>query len=604
MSVNRDYDKYYYKYKHRYMLLKGGNGGNGGNEDNKDNIFVNSKINIDELVNDLKSKYNVKIANELSRGGIYITDNYDDCERAVKLYDKVIILVNEKSYNGDLELCSITCESMKDLLDYLSLDDLKLGLSYLFDGNSGMRKLELHKKLRSWDIKYGIPELVDYVRQEAKHGKFDKELYGIKCVLRNFVDASTIYNIIDKQELYYTMRNAYDDYETFMPKTVRLDELKEIKDGDVFIIKPVGVGAHSGKGISVVVNDRELKVAKENAAKHKHWKWIASKYIKNPLLFNGKKFHFRCYLMITTMNLKKFYKFNQYEIVLAKDKYKPSDFQNKNIHDSHAKTTPFLYTYPKDIKDDRIQVEVEKIMDRIIDVLMKTNITGYEEPKYAYDILGLDIMFDDNYNAWLIEVNNKIGHGIENYNENYRNFEKNFLTWEYNSIVKQIFSKIKLVSMDKINDKQIDELLILTTNRDIMSHIGGGEVWDRSKILKLIEDAKHDKDMEMSKRRYFDWIVCLKYGVNKVVGYVSLRPFTKNKDNNLQVRIFTYPNMGYGTNIIRKIIKFIGKTDFKLWATIHKDNIGSLSFFRKLGWKYMNDIKIGSSVNEVYLYNN
>ena len=596
------YKQKYNKYKYKYLVLKGGS---------EMNIYISPSVKADDaniILNKLKNKY---INNNKK---IYITNTYDDCNKSKNKYDKIILIADKEKINK-LEYCSITGD-VRDIIDYLTLDNFNLGLTYLFDGNSGMRKLELHKKLSSWDIKYGTPNYVDYLHIEpSEDGKYNKNLYNVNCILRNTVDINTINDIVNKENLYNTMEKEYNDYLTFMPETIKLDKLENIKDGEVLIIKPVGAGAHSGIGISIVTNDKELRKAKEYAKQNSKWKWIASKYIKNPLLFNGLKFHFRCYLMVTSIG--QFYKFNQYKIITAKDKYKAADFANKNIHDSHASTTLKLYTYPKDISNKIIQIEVEKIMDRVINVMKIKKISGYSESKYGYDILGLDILFDDTYHAWLIEVNAKIGHSVINYTDDYKNFEKDYLNWEYNSIIKPTFSKIKLVPLEKINDKMIDELLILTTNNEIMSNIGLGELWNRDKILKIVGESKQDSLISDNERKYFNWVTILKYGTNKVVGYVGLRPMFKidkidkidktDKDltigpKDLQLRIFTYPSQGYGTNIINKIIKFINKTNYKLWATVHTDNVVSISFFKKLGWKYMGDTKISNSMNSLFLY--
>jgi len=116
-------------------------------------------------------------------------------------------------------------------------------------------------------------------------------------------------DILNKKKLYFTMKKYFpNDYLSFMPKTYDLNDFNKINNNEIYIIRPIGQGAYQGNGIMLVSNNKELIKAKKIAKKEKKWDWIISKYIKNPLLFNNKKCHFRCYLLITTFN--KFFKFN------------------------------------------------------------------------------------------------------------------------------------------------------------------------------------------------------------------------------------------------------------------------------------------------------
>jgi len=54
----------------------------------------------------------------------------------------------------------------------------------------------------------------------------------------------------------------------------------------------------------------------------------------------------------------------------------------------------------------------------------------------------------------------------------YDNFSKDFLEWEYNSVVKSIFSKVNFYPIHKITDNQINDLLKLTMDKNIMHGIG------------------------------------------------------------------------------------------------------------------------------------
>lgn len=566
-------------------------------------IYISKSIKFADanfIIEKLKNKYKIGL------GNIYITNTSEDGNKAKDSFFKIILIADNSEQAARFEFCSITCEKAKDVVDYLLRPNFNSGLSYLFDGNSGMPKLDLHKKLSSWDIKYGNPSFVDYIRLEpGETGRYNKELCKINCILRNFVNLDSIIKIVNKKNLYDTMKDAYPDYLTFMPETFPLDEVQNVFEGDVFIVKPVGSGASSSKGISIVTNNQELAQAKKDAKLNQKWDWIISRYIKNPLLFNGLKFHFRCYLMVTSTN--KFYKFHYYQIIPAIEKYKASDFANKNIHDSQGNnipgsdTYPNEFTYPYDLSDKRIQVEVERVMERIIHVLKTNPIRGYDESKYSYEILGMDILFDESYHAWLLEVNTKIGH------YNFKNFAKAYLSWEFNSIVKPIFSQIELIPLEMVNEQMLEELLILTTNKEIMAHIGRGELWNREKILKMINESKQHSLINASHpRNYFNWVVRSKYGRQKIVGFVGLIPMFKGIHNevginDLRLRLITY-SQGYGLAILKKLKKYVDQTNYNIWILIHVDNKFPISMTKKLGAEFMGDTVIGDRVNSLFRY--
>lgn len=174
-------------------------------------------------------------------------------------------------------------------------------------------------------------------------------------------------------------------------------------------------------------------------------------------------------------------------------------------------------------------------------------------------------------------------------------------------IVRRVFSKVKLLNMADMNDVMVGDLLELTSNKDIMTGIGQGELWDRKKIMGIVDDAKKDKGKIDKDRNYFDWVVSLFYGRGKIVGYVSLRPMFKGvKGHNvlksdLQIRIFTWPGMGYGINIMKEIHNMAKKLGRRIWSVIHTDNKGSIAFFRKLGWTYKGEMRLGQGNNALFI---
>lgn len=502
-------------------------------------IYISAEILADDmaqLVHGLETKFDVVIYKSGAkpiRPNIYITNNEDDCGK-YQLFDKIILMSCKNNYHS----CSLVYHTTGDIINYILSPSYKLGLTYLIDGNSGMDKTELHNKLRSWSlITNNQRNNIEYINQgPGNHREISESLFHTKCILRNIIDKNSISYLKNIKQLYEAIKNTYSDYATFIPNIVSLNEI-------------------------------------------------------NPLLFQGKKFHIRSYLMITTIG--KIYLFSDHEIIIS--------------HSVNEKG----YFYPKDLPDEKINTGIKLIIDKIIGIMKSADhnkILPINNDKYGYQIIAIDTLIDDKYNSWLIDIDiNPIfrrGSLCREPSDEFKEFDKSFLLWEYNSIIKPIFSKVILVPLYKATDKMIDELLNLTTNETIMENIGKGELWDRDKIGQLIKEDYNDQSIEFSKRKYFNWIICLKYGAQTVVGFASLRPMLKTATfkpgpRDLQIRIFTYPSQGYGTNIIKLIMKFASKNNLKLWATIHTNNIISINFFEKLGWKQMEKVKLSGYENVV-----
>lgn len=140
--------------------------------------------------------------------------------------------------------------------------------------------------------------------------------------------------------------------------------------------------------------------------------WTLQKYINNPLLFNGRKFHLRTYFLYYKNNLgeKNGYLFKLANIWTARDKYKKGDYFNPYIHDSRGKTTNKAYFFPKDFTKKYGKENTNKVLEQLLDLhkylLHILNANCYlEESNNCYEIFGGDIIITDKMKIKLIEYN-------------------------------------------------------------------------------------------------------------------------------------------------------------------------------------------------------
>ena len=244
--------------------------------------------------------------------------------------------------------------------------------------------------------------------------KYDKRLFTLKSLLKNAVMKDN-YNMTNKDLLYkelekipsarkYLVFNYSVDSSNIDYKKIE----KLFEKYKVMIFKPVGGAA--GLGIEVFDNfDKFRKYCEGNKSLKKYKDWVLQDYIINPLLIDGKKFHIRGYYLVH-QNQK--YLMDEGRIILAEEKYKQGNYENKKIHDTHTLgSEKYVKYYPKDLKNSKkIQKQLEHLFNSVgnVDQYFKC----FSESKDCYQLFGFDVMITDDYQVKLIEINS--GPGVPN----------------------------------------------------------------------------------------------------------------------------------------------------------------------------------------------
>jgi HrpA-like RNA helicase len=305
----------------------------------------------------------------------------------------------------------------------------------------------------------------------------DKKLYNCKSEFSSLLNDNR--NIVcDKLELYNNMVKYHSDIAaSHMAKSYKIDKIDSINkpEFETSIVKAVGRGSYSGRGVFVAGNEAEFTRAITEASKISK-NIMVSEYITNPMLFNGRKFHIRAYLTVLVHgdgqiegNL-----WHRGKILTARLPYKNLDFTNGNIHDSHAKSTPNDLFFPehlreKGINTDAIYEQMNKISIALVDCLKQSEVELlYPESKNAGALFGLDFMVTDEYVVKLLECNDKIGCDsvakfsdysplIGPWTKQYSEFSDDFYEWYYNMTVAKLFDaaeKLKLKQKIKQQNKK------------------------------------------------------------------------------------------------------------------------------------------------------
>lgn len=164
-------------------------------------------------------------------------------------------------------------------------------------------------------------------------------------------------------------------------------------------------------GILITDNYNDVLIHLNNNKQFKSW--VGMTYISNPLLYKSKKMHLRVYvLLIKNKNFFRCYMYNNGYMYIADNKYKLSDYNNPKIHittSCNNKEFPYEFDnyYGNDIFKKKIFPQLREIVYDTVNKYSHTFICPNESMNNftCYKQLGYDILLDENFKAYLLEIN-------------------------------------------------------------------------------------------------------------------------------------------------------------------------------------------------------
>ena len=177
-----------------------------------------------------------------------------------------------------------------------------------------------------------------------------------------------------------------------------------------YIVKPENSSYRNG--VSVVNNYNALYDNVIN--KSNYDKWILQDYIDDPLLYNGKKFHFRIYaLLVRTETSLTVYYYNKGFMYLANHRYNKNKLNNES-HLSGESSPDNVRVYPDDFQsyfgDQYIQIINDQFKTIILNTIesvsiyLKSQNDNVKDYK-SFKLLGYDILIDKFNKCFLAEIN-------------------------------------------------------------------------------------------------------------------------------------------------------------------------------------------------------
>lgn len=240
-----------------------------------------------------------------------------------------------------------------------------------------------------------------------------------------------------------------DDFGNFHPQTFVLprdyDELKEYwsaSPSKLFIIKPPA--SARGNGIKVINDINQIPESALQAAPQpdglpsKKSTMIVQQYLSNPcLLENGQKFDLRVYVLLTSIDPLRIYVYDEGLVRFASSKYNKQEegiidqfmhltnyFINKNNRDyqinndcnslNGCKWT--LTRFWRYLNEHHSHIDTKRLWEDIKEIIVKTMICcegpmtrlshqNCKSDYTSYELFGFDIILDENFKPWILEVN-------------------------------------------------------------------------------------------------------------------------------------------------------------------------------------------------------
>ena len=162
-----------------------------------------------------------------------------------------------------------------------------------------------------------------------------------------------------------------------------------------------------------------------------------------------------------------------------------------------------------------------------------------------------------------------------------------------------IIKMISLLGLTNISSKQLEQLSVIVSDKEVMKWVGTGELWSIDKIKKNIEYLKK------SPNNFMAWVIVYN---SVVVGYLALT----RRFNEQDIRIFIgreYQGKGIATTALKVLIKHLMKTlsqtrksSIHLVSYVKPENIASNKIHVKAGFKLEGTVSKYGLVLNKYSY--
>ena len=288
--------------------------------------------------------------------------------------------------------------------------------------------------IRSYIILGNHNLILDFIPEEKLKQKGENQIMINKYQkIFNYVGSNIFHNKESLYSIYLKQQNLFKNDYNYMLDTYIYPKDKDkiyndfkdykIKSNNLWIIKQkeesTNAKAHFFKSLK--------NIPKE---------FVMSKYLTNPHLIDGKKYHLRLYVLVSGIKPLRIYLYNEGFAHIAKNKFSLDKkyFDNKRVHltnsiannkknfyfiNEKAKNNTNkmnLFEYRNYLKKENIDYNL--LREKLIDTIIKTVISGHEyllskldeynlNDRSFFNLFGYDFIVDSNYDPYLLKVSKR-----------------------------------------------------------------------------------------------------------------------------------------------------------------------------------------------------